>query len=39
MRRPGLPEEVAAMNVWLASDEASYATGGFFYVDGGETAI
>jgi len=39
MRRPGLPEEVAAMNVWLASDEASYATGGFFFVDGGETAI
>lgn len=39
MRRAGLPEEVAAMNVWLASDEASFATGGYFVVDGGETAI
>ena len=39
MRRPGLPEEVAAINVWLASDEASYATGGYFVVDGGLTAI
>jgi NAD(P)-dependent dehydrogenase (short-subunit alcohol dehydrogenase family) len=39
MRRPGSPEEIAAMNVWLASDEASYATGGYFFIDGGETAI
>jgi NAD(P)-dependent dehydrogenase (short-subunit alcohol dehydrogenase family) len=39
MRRAGLPEEVAAMNVWLASDEASFATGAYFVVDGGETAI
>jgi 3-oxoacyl-[acyl-carrier protein] reductase len=38
-RRPGQPEEVAAMMVWLASDEASYATGGFFTVDGGQTAV
>jgi 3-oxoacyl-[acyl-carrier protein] reductase len=38
-RRPGQPEEIAAMNVWLASDEASYAIGGFFVVDGGQTAI
>jgi NAD(P)-dependent dehydrogenase (short-subunit alcohol dehydrogenase family) len=37
--RPGKPEEVAAMMVFLASDEASYATGGAFFVDGGITAI
>jgi 3-oxoacyl-[acyl-carrier protein] reductase len=37
--RPGQPEEIAAMNVWLASDEASYAVGGFFVVDGGQTAV
>lgn len=37
--RPGRADEVAAMNVWLASDEASYATGGFFMVDGGQTSV
>jgi len=37
--RPGKPEEVAAMMVFLASDEASYATGGAFFVDGGITAV
>jgi NAD(P)-dependent dehydrogenase (short-subunit alcohol dehydrogenase family) len=37
--RPGKPEEVAAMMVFLASDEASYATGGAFMVDGGITAV
>jgi NAD(P)-dependent dehydrogenase (short-subunit alcohol dehydrogenase family) len=30
---------VAAMMVWLASDEASYAIGGYFVVDGGQTAV
>ena len=39
VRRPGRPEEIAAMNVWLASDEASYAVGGYFVVDGGQTAV
>ncbi len=39
VRRPGRPEEVAAMMVWLASDEASYAVGGYFVVDGGQTAV
>src|SRR3990172_13058738 len=38
MRRPGRAEEVAAMNLWLASDESSYACGGVFMVDGGQTA-
>jgi NAD(P)-dependent dehydrogenase (short-subunit alcohol dehydrogenase family) len=28
------PQEIAAMAVWLLSDEASYATGGAFSVDG-----
>jgi NAD(P)-dependent dehydrogenase (short-subunit alcohol dehydrogenase family) len=39
LRRAGRADEVAAMNLWLASDEASYACGGFFVVDGGQTAI
>jgi NAD(P)-dependent dehydrogenase (short-subunit alcohol dehydrogenase family) len=37
--RPGAAEEVAAMILFLASDESSYATGGAFCVDGGVTAI
>ena len=37
--RPGTVEEVAAMNVFLASDESSYCTGAFFTGDGGLTAI
>lgn len=39
MGRPGRSEEVAALMVFLASDEASYATGGTFHMDGGITAI
>jgi NAD(P)-dependent dehydrogenase (short-subunit alcohol dehydrogenase family) len=39
MGRPGTAEEVAAMMLFLASDEASYATGAAFVVDGGMTAI
>ncbi len=39
LRRAGRPEEVASMNLWLCTDEATYATGGFFMVDGGLTAI
>ncbi len=37
--RLGRPEEIAAMAVWLLSDEASFATGGIFVVDGGLTAV
>jgi NAD(P)-dependent dehydrogenase (short-subunit alcohol dehydrogenase family) len=39
MRRPGKPEEVAGMYVWLCSDDAGYATGGYYMVDGGQTAV
>lgn len=35
IKRVGKPEEVAAMVLWLASDQASYISGGQFSVDGG----
>lgn len=35
MKRLGKPEEVAAMCAWLASDEASFATGADFAINGG----
>jgi NAD(P)-dependent dehydrogenase (short-subunit alcohol dehydrogenase family) len=35
--RYGQPEEMAALAAWLLSDEAAYATGGHFPVDGGVT--
>ncbi len=37
-RRFGRPEDIASMAVWLASDEAGFATGQLFTVDGGLTA-
>lgn len=39
MRRGGSPEEVAGMNLWLCTSEASYCSGGEFVVDGGWTSI
>ncbi len=38
MGRLGRPEGVAAAIAFLASDDASYATGSELYVDGGWTA-
>jgi len=38
MRRFGLPEDIAQMAVWLASDDSSFATGQCYVVDGGLTA-
>ena len=35
--RFGTPEEVAAVAVFLASDEADYVTGSTYYIDGGMT--
>jgi 3-oxoacyl-[acyl-carrier protein] reductase len=35
LQRAGTPEEVAGLVAWLASDEASYATGASFLLDGG----
>jgi 3(or 17)beta-hydroxysteroid dehydrogenase len=37
--RIGTGEEIAAMAVFLASDEASYCTGGEYLVDGGTLAL
>jgi NAD(P)-dependent dehydrogenase (short-subunit alcohol dehydrogenase family) len=38
MGRPAQPEEIAGMVLYLASPLASFATGGVYVVDGGQTA-
>jgi NAD(P)-dependent dehydrogenase (short-subunit alcohol dehydrogenase family) len=38
LSRLGQPEEVAALVAWLLSDESSFANGGIYTVDGGESA-
>lgn len=35
VRRAGMPQDIASMVLFLASDAASYCTGASFYVDGG----
>ena len=37
--RKGQPEEVAELVIWLSSDKASFATGGFYPIDGGYLAM
>jgi len=37
--RLGTPDEVAALALFLASDESSFCTGAAYLVDGGRTAI
>ena len=38
IKRPGEPEEIAALIAFLVSDESSFATGAEFVIDGGATA-
>jgi 2-keto-3-deoxy-L-fuconate dehydrogenase len=38
MQRLGTPDEIAALVVYLASDEASFTTGAIHVIDGGWTA-
>ena len=38
LKRLGSPQEVAALVAWLASDDASFATGAYYAIDGGYLA-
>lgn len=37
--RPGTPQDLVGIMVYLASDESSYATGSMFMIDGGMSAL
>lgn len=39
MKRYGTPEEVAALMLYLASDESRYCTGGIYMIDGGKELV
>jgi NAD(P)-dependent dehydrogenase (short-subunit alcohol dehydrogenase family) len=39
LRRPGRPEELGAISVFLASPASDFVTGASFVIDGGETAV
>ncbi|QJD87696.1 SDR family NAD(P)-dependent oxidoreductase [Cohnella herbarum] len=39
MHRPGTPDELQGIAVFLASDASTYATGGVFVIDGGYTIL
>ena len=39
MGRPGEPDEVASVAVFLASDDSSYITGQTIYPDGGRLGL
>jgi NAD(P)-dependent dehydrogenase (short-subunit alcohol dehydrogenase family) len=38
LNRLGIPEEIASAILYLASEDAAYATGSIFSMDGGYTA-
>ena len=38
LRRTGVPQEVASLVCWLASEEAGFVTGQIYTIDGGRTA-
>jgi NAD(P)-dependent dehydrogenase (short-subunit alcohol dehydrogenase family) len=39
LNRIGMPEDVAKLAVYLASDESDFVTGQAFVIDGGYTAL
>ena len=39
VRRAGHAAEIAPMNLWLCTDEASYCNGSYYYVDGGWMSV
>ena len=39
LQRYAVPEDVASLMLFLASDASSYLTGGVYMVDGGMTAV